>query len=190
MIHGYKPPQFTDEDVADLALGTRLRLPSPFLDALELDVRPLSEAEIEEARLEARAQVRFRLAQRGLGADLGGSLEGRAFERCILARAVLCPGDPASRPFFANAAAVEELDPSTVSTLFETFTRARERSAPAHDEADVKEIVKALAAQRAPLDAARARHAPELCAFYGVASVRELTDWQTIRFLKLSETSA
>ncbi len=190
----YRPEPYTDAELADVAAGTRLRAPVLFFAGFEVYVRPLTESELGEACRQARARVQLMLANEGIPDDdtpITRGLQSRIIERCIILRATMQPGvsaDDAS-PFFAALADVEALDASTVSTLFATFVEVQQRSSPVSSEADAKALAEAIAERRNGLEHVRARFATELCSYYGVRSVREITDLQIIRYVKLIEVT-
>lgn len=184
MIH-----EFSDEELADVRAGTRLRVAAPLLDPLEVEVRPILPDELREAEAEARQRLRLRLFEAGMRSDTMASravqgIETRFVDRAIVRRATMCPGSDA--PFFSSADEVEQLDACTLATLLGAWKIAQERSAPARDGEEARRLRKALARSSSGMEAAIAHYATALRDYYGKPA-RELTPGQVAAFLAARE---
>lgn len=164
--------------IADVLAGTRCVAIAQVGAAVP--VRALSELELEDIGETARAIV---------GSSLPGDPDARlvsaAFDRLLLATAVLDPArmrEGVRAPLF-SASEVGELAPSDVDVLLAAQSEAQTKAFPRLDERGLQALARELselAGKRSDLRI-RARGATAET-FFGLASIRHVTFWQALYF--------
>ena len=169
-----------DVDALVRGRGALQVYPFPGLTSVTVGFRPLPAARIDELRQDVRSALRARTGREPDGSDLEAALERR-----VLAEAAV-DGDRPQRAFFDPPERVDELDEGTTRALVALFTATQERCSPALSEDAAHDVLEAMKARATSLEAARARHAVGLCAYYGLAAATDATEWQVVWYLELT----
>lgn len=158
--------KFTDKEAHTILRGTRAFVTYAWpggsaedQKALSVACRVLTEAEIDDARVEAQARVRDEAKRRGWDAnsavDMDPDLLQRAIDREVVFRAFYDPATTASEKperFFPTPADVRSLDAVTLTRLASLYVEHQQTVSPLRHASDeeVTAIVEALGKAREP----------------------------------------
>lgn len=136
---------FSDERIAAIVNGRRSVRRIHFAPlACDIGVRPLTDFEIDAARLEASRYVKKNAAD----LDIDPEFYDREVRRQMIWRSIVDPDSPAESPapFFPSDADVRKLDAAMVHLLFAAYLETQEEIVPSSTltEEEVDALVDAL----------------------------------------------